>query len=754
MKVSLRVIVISLVLFVVPLVLLAALYGWVAWRSPAPDSSVLVRTADRKLAWAGEPVRVSLHVNLDRAARSQAVNVAPKPAMLMLLIDHSSSMGAGPESTLELAKNAAASFAQSVAAPTQPVGVVMFDDTATTVHDISPDGAAVAEAVLGIPSGGSTDIAAAVVAGHQALRSSRQSNQFGAAAPTMILLSDGQSEPAAALAAAAAAKAEGIHIVTIGLGTQINDSLLKGIASTEADFHFTLDAGSLSDVYYAIVADLGTVVGYDGQLVEQFRYGAFTLEQRPLGLTSRGDIDRGILETRLPLLFQQRRAVSYVLEAQQFGLFGLALDVARLTYVPNRDRPNEKQEIVSSLQPPILVISIPLLLLLYAPFLGYVASRIWDWWLTGRIIPAPEVVPDTRIVPPSPLTLPPVASIRPRQAQPTLFIGIGQAGGRVLEGIARLLASDRYLSGTTSLPFAFRYFDVRNEGLSSPPDQRVAIEKIQMPNRMAGIARPLQDMHPLPEHLRWLPVGELRDATGVDLDLSKGAQGHRWLARLSLFSALSRKDGQFWDQWKSAVTWLEGQDHPSIVLFGSIESGTGGGVLYDVAHLIRQALPPARRAESPIVAVGLADLTAEHGNVGSNQEAFLTELERVTVAAQVPQPRNYCAPGTDAPAFLRGQTDERIFDRFLLMQAQGPGDPYVFEQAAILAHTMTERSFADQINAHLGNLRPQEEIVHTELLRGTIDTAREYVVRWPVVEQTRRLGCRFVMEILGKERLV
>ncbi|HEX8831435.1 MAG TPA: VWA domain-containing protein, partial [Longimicrobium sp.] len=149
-------------LLVMPLLLLGGLYAWVVLRSPAPDAAPLVRTADRRVAWVGDSVTVRLHVNGDRFVSASAPAPAGRPHVSVLLIDHSSSMGAGPGSALESARSAAGYFARVVAGERQPVGVVAFDDVALVAAEPGPDGAALEHSILAIAPGNGTDIAAAL----------------------------------------------------------------------------------------------------------------------------------------------------------------------------------------------------------------------------------------------------------------------------------------------------------------------------------------------------------------------------------------------------------------------------------------------------------------------------------------------------------------------------------------------------------------------------------------------------------------
>lgn len=750
----------ALILLLAPTLLLAGLYGWVVLRSPRPDSGKLVRTADRKVVWAGEAVQVTLHVNADQELPPPSANTAREPHVMALVIDHSGSMGQGPDSALEAVKSAAAIFARATAGGEQPVGAVGFDETAQEVMPLGPDGNACAEAIERIPSGGGTDIAQGLLAGRQMVLDGLRSGKYPRATGLIVLLSDGQSDRAAALAAANQTKNDPAHpvrIITIGLGSQIDEELLRQMASSEADFHFTLDPASLGDIYSTIAADFGTAIGHNGRLEEQFNYGAFTLERPPAGFHLQNDPARGQFNISFPVLFQQRLNVPYTLRAQKVGLYGLGLRAAELTYTPDPNYPGQVRKVVSSLAPPLLVISPLLLALLYLPFLGYVVWRIWRW-LTRVKEPTKveEVEPPVEMPPPLPLPRP--EPVREREPQPTLFLGVGEAGRHVLGHVSRLLSNDRYLGRVADSPFHLLYADTRDD---EPPaeDLRFPVHKAQLPSSLSGPVRALQRAPELPANLGWLPGRELAQAAGAQLDLSQGSHGRRWLTRLALFEACQSAETPFLQEWARAVEWLKRHPKARVVVVGSLSGGTGGALAADLAYLLRQALPLNYRAEWPIYALGLADLPSEHAYARLNQQAFLAELDRLTVAAHVPRAAVFNGAPPPEFKYLRGRIEEPVFDHFFLLQA--PANLYpeqvereFFAQVAAVCHTFTEHGLSDSFEAHLGAMRTREELYQNRYLEGTVNSAWEYLLRFPAPEIARRVACRFVREVLGPDGLL
>jgi Mg-chelatase subunit ChlD len=743
-----------LVLLFGPVALLGGLYLWVVLRSPRPDSGKLVRTADRKIVWSGSSVQIQLHVNADQELPVRPSNTARKSQVIALVLDHSGSMGQGDESPLEAMKSAAAFFARTTAASDQPLGVISFDDSPSEVMPLGPDGEATANAIQQIPSGGGTDLAGGLLAGRELVIRGLESGNYRGATGLIVLLSDGQSDRNHALQAAEQTKTDPKHpirIITIGLGSQIDQDLLRQMASSEADFHFTLDPAGLGDIYFTIAEDLGTVIAYNGQLAEQFNYGGFKLAKPPVGFPVRIDKSRGQMDFRFPVLFQQRMRIPYTLKAERVGLYGLALKSAILTYVPDPNSPQQVREIVSPLTPPLLVISPLLLLLLYLPLFGYLL-----WRLLHRMpkpLPAVEPPPPDRISVPPPLVIPGHEPLRPRTPQPTLFLGAGEAGGVVLDHVAKLLANDRYLAHDAEPPFLLLQADTREDELKTD-DNRFPIHKAQLPNSLGPVVSGLQDSPSIPAHLNWLPRGELAQIGGSQKDLSQGAHGRRWLTRLALFEACKSDGTPFLVAWADTINWLRQYPKARIVIIGSLQGGTGSALATDLAYLLRSALPESTRAEFPVYALGLADIPSDHFNAGLNQQAFLAELDRFIVAAELTQPAVFNPQPPEGLGYLNGVIDEPIYDHFFLLQSPSNIKPdkldgEFFSQVAAVCHTFTEQSSAITIEAHLGDSRTHEEDYRHRYLEGTVNSVWQYLLRFPVPEITRRLACRFVCEIVG-----
>lgn len=189
--------------------------------SPAPDSP---RTVEPLYALPSQPVVAGVDV--------------------MLVLDRSGSMLI--DYRIDDAKAAAKLFVDQMDLSVDQVGVVSFADDATIDFVLSQNASGVKAAIDGIVATGGTDIALGIRRAQGELASARhQANNL----PAMIVLSDGLSDYNAAVAAANAAKEAGTVIFTIGLGADVDQQLMKAIASSGDFYYFAPDGSDLAEIY-------------------------------------------------------------------------------------------------------------------------------------------------------------------------------------------------------------------------------------------------------------------------------------------------------------------------------------------------------------------------------------------------------------------------------------------------------------------------------------------------------------------------
>lgn len=140
-------------------------------------------------------------------------------ATVVLAIDVSGSTVEG----LEIQKGLALDVLDQLD-PEDQVGIVAFEGRAYRVSDpreLGPNRALLEDRIRRLVSGGGTDIARGLTGASQML---------GDAGGNVVLLSDGLDDSPGVLPAARTLGADGIRVITVGVGPRIDEQLLRGIA--------------------------------------------------------------------------------------------------------------------------------------------------------------------------------------------------------------------------------------------------------------------------------------------------------------------------------------------------------------------------------------------------------------------------------------------------------------------------------------------------------------------------------------------
>ena len=182
---------------------------------------------------------------------------------VMMVMDRSGSMGYDSPTRMSQAKIAANNFLGNLKSSDQS-GLVSFANTATLDKMLSSDHSQTQAAVTSLIPNGATNIGDAIKLANGEFVSTRANPE---AAKIMILLTDGKAnkpngpgygeyaaDVAYALAKANEAAAAGIKIFTIGLGENINATMLQQIAaSTGGQYYFAPTAQDL-DAIFALIS--------------------------------------------------------------------------------------------------------------------------------------------------------------------------------------------------------------------------------------------------------------------------------------------------------------------------------------------------------------------------------------------------------------------------------------------------------------------------------------------------------------------
>ncbi|MCD4685083.1 MAG: VWA domain-containing protein [Anaerolineae bacterium] len=207
-----------------------------------------------------------------------------RPVDVVLVIDVSTSMDEGDK--MASARDAAIGFVNTMDLARPPasggdqVGVVTFSTGTEIISVLSQDRAGLVSSLQGIHTIGGTDIAAGLRTATDVVNDPNHENVAGGAVPVIVLLSDGQSDASSALAAADRAKATGTRVVTIGLGNNAETTLLRQIASTEADYYEAPSPADLPHIYQTIAHTIIPRTAASDLLVN-FRYNRDLFELLP-----------------------------------------------------------------------------------------------------------------------------------------------------------------------------------------------------------------------------------------------------------------------------------------------------------------------------------------------------------------------------------------------------------------------------------------------------------------------------------------
>jgi len=187
-------------------------------------------------------------------------NAAPLWADIALVIDTSGSMGdptePGGVTKLEAAQSAAATFLSFLDFATNhdQATLVSFDDTGTLEHPLSRNEVTLLNAINALQLGNMTRMDLGLETARLELTGIRHDpdNQT-----VIIFLTDGYpsgTTETQVLAQATLAKNAGITIYTIGLGPNINATLLQNIASSPAYYYPSPSTNDLSFIYQQIAS--------------------------------------------------------------------------------------------------------------------------------------------------------------------------------------------------------------------------------------------------------------------------------------------------------------------------------------------------------------------------------------------------------------------------------------------------------------------------------------------------------------------
>ena len=187
--------------------------------------------------WAHTTIERMLPVRMDSEKQRDEPQVA-----MALVIDRSGSMSGLP---LEMAKAAARATADTLSGD-DLLEVIAFDSQPTRIVRMTPakHRARIQNDIARISPGGGTEIFPALDAAYQSLTAARAKRKH------VILLTDGQAPSGGIHDLGQTMAGEGITISTVGLGSGVDEALLRGLSdSAGGRFYRVMDAQSLPRIF-------------------------------------------------------------------------------------------------------------------------------------------------------------------------------------------------------------------------------------------------------------------------------------------------------------------------------------------------------------------------------------------------------------------------------------------------------------------------------------------------------------------------
>jgi Mg-chelatase subunit ChlD len=203
------------------------------------------------------PVPPDIYLPLALTERCRPVT---SPVDAVLVLDASSSMLeriADGRTKLEAARTAVGTFLDNLRlSGRDQAAIVAFHSAAVVAAPLTADRGRLDRALVAIATDRQTCLVCGVDAAIGILDAAGHRPDRRA---LIVLLTDGRSNPrpaSEAVARAAAAKAAGVAVFTIGLGSDLDAAALEAIASSPKSFYRTSDAASLEAIYRDIARDL------------------------------------------------------------------------------------------------------------------------------------------------------------------------------------------------------------------------------------------------------------------------------------------------------------------------------------------------------------------------------------------------------------------------------------------------------------------------------------------------------------------
>lgn len=260
------------------------------------------------------------------------IDSVDRPADIALVLDHSPSMfwDADANNTkMDLLKEAVIQFLDEVnlQSDSDQLAVVEFDSAANIVQPLSSNKSVLTQSIDEIDEGSGTSVAAGLESGRQALASARANTS-----QVLIVITDGQDEggflgltDGGLQSSANSIKAQGIRIITIGLGPDVDEGVLRDIASQPGDYYFAPSADNLAQIYADISSAVASQPLAATDVIVEHHYDASLFELVAGSVSGNNTIEPGGVTWAVRDISEAPVVLSYQLRPLAGGINNISL---------------------------------------------------------------------------------------------------------------------------------------------------------------------------------------------------------------------------------------------------------------------------------------------------------------------------------------------------------------------------------------------------------------------------------------------
>ena len=555
---------------------------------------------------------------------------------VILVLDHSVSMGSAPGSPLRESVRAMENFVKQLPISYQ-VGLIVFDHEAQRLCDLTPKKEKVLRALKTIGPGGGTELHFALNKCLEMLPEGRDGVK-----KTIILLSDGGSNRKAADESARQVREHSSQptILCVGFGSNVDEDLLKSVADSRQHYIHVSSADDLGPLFELLV---GVVSGQTATavLVEEKMMAPFRLEKTgeiyPVSIQQ-----TDITQVAWFILPQQAEAVSlnYTLKSECLGWHSVAPANAQAFWkMPD----GNNQPTMINDGPKVLILPNGFTWTgwwLLNPLFWLIFGR---WFKCGQPLAQPQTTEDLSSLPtrtvPEPLLVPDNKVYIPK-VRAALVIGLGALGEWSLSRLKWQLQDRNIDKDVVDL------LVIQDSGVYNRPSVIVNgcrlddAERVVLQQDLRPYLEELRQQDNTPDSRYWVPwrqwLRETRPLTTYTDDRRK--------ARL----ALLLQPEEIEERIKNSVNRVLEQEGIVMIVAGAGDA-EGSGMLAEIAHIC---------AGAGVTAILVPEMMSSAETTG-----MVRELERMLIMR-----------GESIPSDRGGNTvfAKQLFDRVIVAN-QSPG---------------------------------------------------------------------------------